>query len=46
MKLQLLTGAYPGRSLPTVRYPKSSKPGHYIFMWSAGLLEVEISQLQ
>jgi hypothetical protein len=46
MKMQLLAGAYPGRALPTVRYPNSSKPSHYIFMWSAGLLEVEIRQLQ
>jgi hypothetical protein len=33
------------RRLPTVRYPKGSKPRHYIFMWIVGMLKVEIRPL-
>jgi hypothetical protein len=33
------------RRLPTVRYPKGSKPHHYIFMWPVGVRKVEIRPL-
>jgi len=33
------------RRLLSVRYPKGSKPRHYIFMWIVGVRKVEIHQL-
>jgi hypothetical protein len=46
MQMQLLIGAILElRCLPKLRYRKGSKPRHYIFMWIAGVLKVEIRPL-